>query len=49
MKNLSTKKIDEIGLALLEYNNQISLLEYRETKEKIDLSKEIQQVCLRFV
>jgi hypothetical protein len=37
-------KLDILDTTLLDYNNQISLLEYQETKEKIDLSKEIQQV-----
>lgn len=44
MEKMISHKIDEIDQILLEFNNQISLLEYRETKEKIDLSKEIKQV-----
>jgi hypothetical protein len=44
-EKMNNTRINEIDNALLVFNNQISLLEYRETKENVDLSSEIQQVC----
>jgi hypothetical protein len=42
---MKINELNEIDATLLNLNNQISLLEYRETKEKIDLSSETQQIC----